>query len=778
MAIKRKKTKSHNSDRPLHHNHAKPPKPPSRFLWIMEAVLVSLAIFAVLSVITILWLAATNHQKAQNAIKAITGITPTIIASNENKKIHSFYGFEITINTQAQEAEAIENTNSGLITGERLYRGGPFTTVNVYNKSSANLAIENNVGIDKTTYMAIQVVAKKSFFEDLRKIYGASLSDLDLLNKFYAPAANATMSYSLVSSEDVNVGGNRYKKNVWEIINNQGIKYKTKQTDYLTVQNGLPYKSTIYQNAGYDPEDMAGFVSVLESTKFYPAEDGAKINSKPSRNTARIIPGLEAKAATNTIASDSAIQVVANNMPSVVKVATVYCIDFNFVLGAIIQPITGGCGVGTGSGFIVSPNGYVATNGHVVKFTEEEVLATSLILGDKQVTRQYLDFLVNTGQVSKAVADQYYLACISGNAEARKELVGTIGLLPSSTRIKFIREDVKYAVQLSNDAIKFNPNDLKSLNYGSSIVAATLVGIDYDPLADIQKDGFRSSDVAVLKLDGNKQYPYVTLGGITTMSQGDPLVVLGFPGIADNELVDSSKSVPTATEGKVSSIRDANNSKNKLIQSDVSITYGNSGGPAFNKNGEVIGIATYGYSDTGAKVNYMRDIEDLKKLLSKNNIVLPTKVEGVEKTWEDALAKFAKAYYTPAISLFNKAKAEYPQNRVVNEFIAKAEAFKKEGKEAISPETYALIVGGIVGVIIIPGLILFFVVRHHRKRKVAHQQYTGQAPGVQQVAQAPAPVTSQPVIQPGQVPPGQNGQARDMLSNAPAPTNNQDPSQK
>ena len=290
--------------------------------------------------------------------------------------------------------------------------------------------------------------------------------------------------------------------------------------------------------------------------------------------------------------------------------------------------------------------------------------------------------------------------------------------------------------------------------------------------------GVQTCALPILKLDGSKQYPYVTLGSITTISQGDPLIVLGFPGIADNELVDSAKSVPTATEGKVSSIRDANNSQNKLIQSDVSITYGNSGGPAFNNFGEVIGIATYGYSDTGAKVNYMRDIEDLKKLLSKNNIALPTKIEGVEKTWEDALAKYAKAYYTPAISLFNKAKAEYPQNRVVNEFIAKAEAFKKEGKEAIAPETYAFIIGGVAVVIIIPAFIMFFVVRHHRKRKVAHQQYMAQGAPSQQLGQAsPAPM-AQPTSQPSQAPPQQAGQARDMLSNAPAPNNNQDPSQK
>ena len=125
-------------------------------------------------------------------------------------------------------------------------------------------------------------------------------------------------------------------------------------------------------------------------------------------------------------------------------------------------------------------------------------------------------------------------------------------------------------------------------------------------------------------------------------------------------------------------------------------------------------------------MNYMRDIADLKSLISKNNITIPKSTTGSEKLWQDGLSKYTKAYYSSAIADFKKVKQIYPQNRLVDEFIAKAETAKSEGKEAIAPEVYTTVVVVFVVVILIPGVVLFFVVRHHRKRKAIHQEYMSQ----------------------------------------------------
>lgn len=724
------------------HKHHVAPKPPSKFLWVMEAALISLGIFAVLSVLLIIYLAFTNNRRAQDAVKSLTGLTLTQNSSQINRSISSSLGYGITINTDQQKAEATK-TNGEVVTGEAVYNQSNYSRVSIYNKANSDTNNIDNSSRIKSTYLSIQSSNDVNFFNQLRSQYGLNYGQQDLLEKYYLPQNSADKTYELVSKEKANIAGVEYTKLIWQITTGTKIKIKTNQIDYLTVQNDRPYKVSVYQNAGYDPKDLSDFTSLVAKISYFKPGDASLVKNQ-SPKPQRLLPGLVAEAATKVLSKDSAIQVVAKNMPAVVKVASVYCIDFNLMLDQVSVPVNSGCAGGTGSGFIITPNGYVATNGHVVKFTPLDVLVDSIYLQNQQVTRAYLNFLLKTGKIDEATANYYYAQSISGNQNVQDDLVSSLQLLPDQTTTRATNEQGYYAVQLSNQAVKFDENNIKTFNYGDSIVRANLVDINYDPYVDVSKDGFKSSDVALLKLDGAKEYPYLSLGSIDGLGSGSALTVIGFPGLAENALVNTSESVPTATEGKVSSIRTANGTSNKLIQSDVSIAHGNSGGPALNSNGEVVGIATYAIEEQGAQVNYMRDIADLKLLLSKNNIGIPTANSGSEKLWQDGLSKYAKAYYTSAISDFKKVKQIYPQNRLVDEFIAKAEAAKKEGKEAIAPEIYLTIVVIVVVVIFIPGIILLFVVRHHRKRKIIHQQYSNEIANKNFVAPQPANTRSLP----------------------------------
>ena len=71
----------------------------------------------------------------------------------------------------------------------------------------------------------------------------------------------------------------------------------------------------------------------------------------------------------------------------------------------------------------------------------------------------------------------------------------------------------------------------------------------------------------------------------------------------------------TLTKGIVSAIREEN--KLKLIQSDVNVRPGNSGGPMINKDGEVIGITVSGIVINGQSqgLNFFIPIADAFKVL-------------------------------------------------------------------------------------------------------------------------------------------------------------------
>jgi serine protease Do len=102
-----------------------------------------------------------------------------------------------------------------------------------------------------------------------------------------------------------------------------------------------------------------------------------------------------------------------------------------------------------------------------------------------------------------------------------------------------------------------------------------------------------ASDLAVLKIRG-ASLPYVRFGDSTRTRVGDWVVAIGNPfGLGG-----------TVTAGIVSALHRNIGAGNydRYIQTDASINFGNSGGPMFDLNGNVIGINTALISPTGGNV--------------------------------------------------------------------------------------------------------------------------------------------------------------------------------
>ncbi|MHA3840665.1 Do family serine endopeptidase [Sphingomonas aestuarii] len=102
------------------------------------------------------------------------------------------------------------------------------------------------------------------------------------------------------------------------------------------------------------------------------------------------------------------------------------------------------------------------------------------------------------------------------------------------------------------------------------------------------------SDLAVLKVEGNG-LPFVRLGSSGNARAGDWVVAIGNPfGLGG-----------TVTAGIISSVQRVTGQGgpfDRFIQTDASINMGNSGGPLFDLNGNVIGINSQIYSPTGGNV--------------------------------------------------------------------------------------------------------------------------------------------------------------------------------
>ena len=120
-----------------------------------------------------------------------------------------------------------------------------------------------------------------------------------------------------------------------------------------------------------------------------------------------------------------------------------------------------------------------------------------------------------------------------------------------------------------------------NLNDGTKY-KAKVVGID------------KKTDLALIKITTDKELKFVKFGDSSKARIGDWIIVIGNPyGLGGSVSV-----------GIVSArSRDINNGQSdEFIQTDAAINKGNSGGPLFNMNGEVIGISTAIFSPSGGNV--------------------------------------------------------------------------------------------------------------------------------------------------------------------------------
>jgi serine protease Do len=130
---------------------------------------------------------------------------------------------------------------------------------------------------------------------------------------------------------------------------------------------------------------------------------------------------------------------------------------------------------------------------------------------------------------------------------------------------------------------------------GSTVEAITVTmpdGTEY-PAKLVGKDA--ASDLAVLKVDGRREFPFVRFGDSRQARVGDWVVAIGNPfGLGG-----------TVTSGIVSAVyrnTGTGGAYDRYLQTDAAINRGNSGGPMFDMRGNVIGINNAIFSPTGTSI--------------------------------------------------------------------------------------------------------------------------------------------------------------------------------
>ena len=147
-----------------------------------------------------------------------------------------------------------------------------------------------------------------------------------------------------------------------------------------------------------------------------------------------------------------------------------------------------------------------------------------------------------------------------------------------------------------------------------------------------------NNDLALLKVEG-ENLPYTTIGNSGDLMVGDQVVAIG------NVLSTFASSLTVGYVSGVDRVVDTQGVAMNMIQTDVAINSGNSGGPLFNMKGEVVGITTAkfsGQSSSGVNIegigfaipvdDVTGMIEDLKKFGYVTGAYLGVMVLDVDTT--------------------------------------------------------------------------------------------------------------------------------------------------
>lgn len=337
-----------------------------------------------------------------------------------------------------------------------------------------------------------------------------------------------------------------------------------------------------------------------------------------------------------------------------------------------------------GSGFIVDENGYVVTNAHVAAPTDEEISTT--------LTAQILaDFVAADVAV---MVDDLLAVGVQLTAEDRSTLSDVYtGWLSKRTKLSAI--DEKYSILM-----------------GANIAGVATVPIAVPATVVAAGEPTPGKDVAILKID-QKNLPTLPLGADASMQPGDQLHVIGYPGSA--EVSRESLTESTITSGTMGA-RKKMEGGFEVIQTDAVVNPGNSGGPALNTQGEVIGIATFGTVDpsTGARTG--------------TNFLIPTSViqefirqagaqpgEGsFTRLYNTALDYEAGSHFSAALEAFKALDTMAPGHPYVQRRLAAAQSAISAGRDVPLPapssfpgSPIALVAGGaILLLLVVTGLLL------------------------------------------------------------------------
>lgn len=340
--------------------------------------------------------------------------------------------------------------------------------------------------------------------------------------------------------------------------------------------------------------------------------------------------------------------------------------------------------VGSGSGAIINPDGYVLTNAHVVEMTKN---------GDEKAQERLFEQLVVIVAQRLAQEEGY-------NARELVQNANFIQAVRSNARLVDMKH-FHHVILPSGEPLPFEIKE-----FGAPVG--------------------QGKDVAVVKIE-TKNAPTLRIGNSDQVQLQDHVTVFGYPGAADtfdSGILDSKSALEASiTDGKLSAKKNSSDGA-PIFQVSAPATHGNSGGPVLSDKGEVIGLLTFrGDTVNGQEVSgfaFVVPTSTANEFIKKAGT---TNEPGVtDQRYREGLDLYWQGYYTDAIQKFEEVRRLFPAHSEAGRLISDSQQKIAEGKERSNALPW--LIGAILMiffVLLVAGIVLFVLLRRGKKGAVAPQ---------------------------------------------------------
>jgi S1-C subfamily serine protease len=324
----------------------------------------------------------------------------------------------------------------------------------------------------------------------------------------------------------------------------------------------------------------------------------------------------------------------------------------------------------TGTAWFVASNGRLLTNAHVVSWSQRPVEALQNDALEAAVRETCLPTLLSQRGVAAGQRPDLERDLIR-QLVAPQRLTARIDVEPSVT------------VVLSN-GVRFPARVLK---YSPPVSAATMSG----------------QDLALLHIDA-ADMPSLPLADRGTGKIGDTLYILGFPSIVgQHELLSTSAQFEASvTKGSVSGFKEDVNGQ-PVVQTDAEAVWGNSGGPAVDAAGRVIGMLTLVMMESGERhatvqgFNFVIPVAGIRDFLQGTDTVI-NGPSAFNTIWNSALRAFFAGRHAKAARSLRDTDRLLPQLPDVRRITAANEESIKHPPRRRFPFAAVAFAGTSVGV--------------------------------------------------------------------------------